>query len=59
MTHSGRWMDFLGACVMREIEYPHAIIYAEIDGSATHAAAGRWRNAMRQIYGALWNSHGR
>ena len=44
-------MGFLGSCVMWPIEYPKAIIYAGIDGSAAHTVEDRWCNATHQIVG--------
>ena len=51
MTHAGRYMDFLGACVMWALEYPKAIIYAGLEGSAAHAAVDCGRIALHQIVG--------
>ena len=51
MAHSGRRMDFLGACVTWALGYPEAIIYAGIEGSAAHTAVGRWCSTMHQIVG--------
>ena len=51
MTHAGHWMDFLDAYVMWELEYPKAIIYADIEGSAAHAAVDRWCSTLQQIVG--------
>ena len=51
MTHADLNMDFLGACVIWALEYPEAIIYEAIDGSAAHTAAERGRSALHQIVG--------
>ena len=41
----------MGACVTWAPEYPKAIIYAELQGSAAHTAVDRWCSTLQQIVG--------